>query len=750
MHLPPEIWLTPLRALLVLLYCLPVFCLGARLLGLILPASARREAPPPVALAATAMLLGSGSLAFLWLFLGLAGWFNPYLAAAVLAACLVAGGGGAFRLLGAALGRIRAGLSDAWALSLPWRLLLLLSGGLALVLAAAAFIGPVVLGSDASSFYMVLPKMMAHAGRLVATTDVVAKHSSFGFLGEMHFAALMALGAGSVAKGFAFIIGMVLALVLLSLASRAGLGRGGQLLALILLLTTGAYSDYLYDGKVDLFCAAFGLAAVYWALQVGRLPDRPVMLLIGLLLGWGVYAKLSLLVSLVPPITLLILWRGYLAAGQPGPTRGFLADQSRNLLLVAAVSVAVLLVLVIKNGLLLGEPFAPVYYSYKSWGTWFASRGYTEADKLKIVLTYPLLLVWGKHGSQGGTLSPLIWMFLPLALALPRRGGWQKSPLCQVSLAALAGLVVWIIIFPSGIGVRFLLPILLLFILLAARGAEYVLRNGPRALWLRAAMCLAVALISLQALSNVSFLHSFAVDAVHFAVELRKPNAYTQKEKAHHRNPVKIAEELVSRKAAPGDRVYLALTYRYWLRPDLLVSLFDKPEWLHFHHLPHPEARWTYLYQQGVRFVILDRLTHNYMFAMLGIKNGEVPRGVMSGTPPWLEAKRIFHEYRWSVFQLVKHEKAGVRPTGAYPAKAAPPRLGEAGINHDRPKNHFYAHSQDRRRDLYQRDHRPQHLREPVAVRPQGNPRVPGLCGHAPGSKGRAGLRGRPRILRGA
>ena len=364
MHFPPEIWLTPLRTLLVLAYCLPVFGLGARLLGLILPASTRRKTLPPLALAATAMLLGSGALAFLWLFLGLAGWFNPYLVVAMLAACLVAGGGEAYRLLGSALGRMKAGLSQSWALALPWRLLLLLGGGMALLLAAASFIGPVVLGSDASSFYMVLPKMMAFADRLVATTDVVAKHSSFGFLGEMHFAALMALGAGSVAKGFAFIIGMVLATLLLSLATRTGLGRKGQLLVLILLLTTGAYSDYLYDGKVDLVCAAFGLGAVYWALQVGRLPDRPVMLLIGLLVGWGVYAKLSLLISLVPAITLLILWREYLAAGRPGLTRDFLAGQTRNLLLVAAVSVAVLLVLVIKNGLLLGEPFAPVYYSY--------------------------------------------------------------------------------------------------------------------------------------------------------------------------------------------------------------------------------------------------------------------------------------------------------------------------------------------------------------------------------------------------
>ena len=634
-----------LQISLVLLYSIPVYCLGSLLINRRLAAARDKYQLPYPALLCTAFLLGQGILAVIWQFLGLLGWFSPKLIIGILVLSVVVSGRFGYELTRNAFSEFKSSFTEFWQESWAWRALAVLGLFMFAALAMTSFAGPVVVGSDASAFYMVFPKMMAAAHRIVPTTDYVIKHSTFGFIGEMHFAALMSLGAGTTAKSFSLLTGMTTAMMLVSIGSLAGLNRRTNLIILIILLNSTTFTSYMCDGKVDMFGTAFGVSAVFWALQTSRLPGKYALMITGLLLGWAVYGKLSFLVSLSPVVAIILIWRAYIDSPDQGLSKPFVMGQIKNFLILGVIGFLVLLPLAIKNFVLFGEPLAPVYYFSRSWwGTWFVARGYADSDVLKLLLTYPLALVLGAYDCQAGRISPLVLIFAPFALLLPRGGALRKNTLFQVTIATLVGLTIWVIIFPKGIGPRFILPTLLLFALFAAHSAEHILtkENKPRLLSAGIWLCLFFL--------PILFMHEgvkYYRGPVHFWQKL-KFSSYEGRMPIEGRHPVVAALELVNQKSRPGDRVFMGMIYRYWLRSDMLQTLFDLKEWRDFHSLPWSVARWAYLYDRGVRFFIVDSLTHKYLLKMMNIKKD----GTISFKPDWLKIKRIFHQGRWSVFSL--------------------------------------------------------------------------------------------------
>lgn len=633
-----------LQTLLVFLYAILVFCLGSLLLKKAFRLVADQNQLSYTSQWITALLVGQGVLAVLWQSLGLMGLFSPKIILAVLILSLISSGRYAHELTRHALLEFKGTWHSFRQETRLWRALALLCLLMFITLAMTSFAGPVVVGSDASGFYMVLPKMMAAAHHLVPTTDYVAKHSTFGFIGEMHFAALMSLGAATAAKGFSFLTGLAAAVMLVNIGALAGLSRRACLIVLIILLNTTTFTNYMCDGKVDVFGAAFGVSAVYWALQKARLPGRSALIITGLLLGWAIYAKLSALVALAPCVALILVWREYLANPDQGLSRALIAKQTKDLFILGALVVLLLIPLSLKNLILFGEPWAPVYYFSKSWGTWFAVRGYTDSDVIRLIFTYPLALVLGDYNCQAGNISPLILIFAPLAFMLPKTGNLKKSTLFQVSLAALMGLVIWIIVFPKGIGPRFVLPTLLMFSLFAAHSAAFVLKSETKPRVLSAAIWVILFFIP------IFFLYQgfkYYLGPVHYWSKMQNP-AYEGRQHLEGRHPVLVALDVINRKARPGDRVLMGMIYRYWLRADLLQTLFSNKEWRVFHRTPWSVPRWAYLYDRGVKYVVLDTLTHNHLQKELNIKKN----GHVKWKPPWLKIKRIYHDYRWSVFSI--------------------------------------------------------------------------------------------------
>ncbi|MDQ3818101.1 MAG: hypothetical protein M3362_10450, partial [Acidobacteriota bacterium] len=426
-------------------------CLGAALTWLL--GIKRKDAVSTSAGAelTTDLLLGQGAMASLWTLMALLGQFSPAAVAASLILATLVGIG----FLWPELIRLPGYLSTLY-LSLKtetllWKLLAFLSLLVLLLGGAGALILPPT--GDAAAFYMALPKMVAGSHHLKPLPGYEG-FTQIGLQGELHYAALISLGSVGAAKLLVWLEASATAVLLLKIGAAAGLGRRGLIIALATLVSSTAFVILIPDGKVDLFGAAMGMAAFYWALRVEGPPLRSVALrLAGLFAGLAIIAKLSYIVPLIAGVALIITLR-YAPLlkerdeGQRGGGARYAWPQA-----LAALCVLGLWMLLpavphsIKNGMLFHEPLAPlINFRTKSFieQTWFSP----EVTR-RIVLTYPLGLIFGEYPMQGGALSPLLLAFAPF-LFISRKGrAILQGPLLQITLSAAAGTVLWVIARPS-------------------------------------------------------------------------------------------------------------------------------------------------------------------------------------------------------------------------------------------------------------------------------------------------------------
>jgi hypothetical protein len=122
------------------------------------------------------------------------------------------------------------------------------------------------LSGDGPSFYMALSKLIS-ASRQLSPMPGYEQFTNIGLQGEMHFAALMTMHSPDAAKLFAWPTIIMTGIMLVSLGRVVGMGRRGQWLTLSILFSSSAVVWLSGDGKVDLFAAALGVAACYWAMQ---------------------------------------------------------------------------------------------------------------------------------------------------------------------------------------------------------------------------------------------------------------------------------------------------------------------------------------------------------------------------------------------------------------------------------------------------------------------------------------------------
>src|SRR5271157_4036781 len=170
---------------------------------------------------ATAFALGQGLLASLWLLLALVGWFSRP---------VIVGVGVVFALSGIILARYwfydfarqfvhiwRELRAESW----EWQAVALFT----LILCAAwgTSLGR-DLNGDATAFYMALPKVIAASHRLVPLPGYEG-FTTTGLQGEMHYAALMALGSPDAARLFAWPTMLAGAILLLAICRQAGIDR---------------------------------------------------------------------------------------------------------------------------------------------------------------------------------------------------------------------------------------------------------------------------------------------------------------------------------------------------------------------------------------------------------------------------------------------------------------------------------------------------------------------------------------------
>jgi len=477
---------------------------------------------------------------------------------------------------------------------------------------------------DAVAFYMVLPKVIASAG-ILRPLPCYEAFTQIGLLEELHFAALMCLGLTDAAKGIVFYLLLSIVALLVVLGSMIGLKRCGKYLLIAFVLSSTTVTLYVGDGKVDLAGAAFGLAAICCICRTDADRDWASERLAGLFAGWAVIAKVSLIVSLMPCLLALVIWRHW---GGIGSLKRIMRASSVFLcwtLLATALHV-------VKNAWLFQEPLAPfvLFHGGQPW----TEQAWFDASALpRLLVTYPLALVFGQYPMQGGGLSPLFLLLAPFALLSP--------PACndrglgrRLFFATLIGILAWVIARPCVMAPRYVLPVLLLLSLPVVRGAEYVLETEGGFRWLSLSIWVTVAASLLLTSNRMGCAPDDLIGSI------RQPEL-------HATHPTVTGANWFNRHARSGDRVFAATYYRYWWRADLLQTCSNQLEKTRVISVSGPAQFWEGLFAGGFRFLVYDELTHRQAFPFLS-------RGLACSeeAPPWLRVTLRFRSAFIYIYEL--------------------------------------------------------------------------------------------------
>src|SRR5262249_13270134 len=372
-------------------------------------------------------------------------------------------------------------------------------------------------------------------------------------LGEMTYAVLMQLGNDDAAQMSTWVVTFALAGVLLGICARAGIGLRGQIVAFAALGSTTAIMVWIGEGKIDLLSSSMGLAALYLLIprpDLGPLP-RSDLVIAGLLAGFAITTKLMLGFCLAVASGILLFWTYAPASVRTRrPWQGLSVRSLGPLfsagLLFGGFTLVGLAPQFIKNGILLGAPFAPLGTPYTEW---LVEDRWYGADTVRLIrLLYPFVLTFGDYFAQYGQLSVLVLAFLPLALFLRRPQSFWHSPLAAITVAAWVAIAGWATFQGDKVVTRYILPVLLLCIPLAAAAAEHVTARAfrPRMLGtLVIAACFATLYMTANFSTNFYFFPMSAAKVV-FATALPCERGLGFCE------PMNI----INRVAPPGARVF--------------------------------------------------------------------------------------------------------------------------------------------------------------------------------------------------
>lgn len=657
------IFLTPL--IYTLFYVFINFALGFLLLKVLLKRQLKQYTVLVVLM--TGFMLGQGILAAAWQLLGLAGQFTPVIIWGIFILIIFVSipvWRDLFQLIKKLITNFLAVFIK---LSFLWKLLLLIIFLLMFFFAAGSMILPP--SGDAEAFYMVLPKIMAHAGILKPQPNYY-EFSKIGLLGEMHFAALMIIADQTAAKLFVWFTAIAVAGLLVSIGTISNMKIKGQTITLAILFTSSTFTNYITDGKTDIFSAAFGLAAYYWILEMKQKSWRPIVLT-GLFMGFAIVAKLSNALVIIPGTLLVLGWNCYRDFKHNHKSiKIFFKQFVKSLIILGIFLGAALTPHFVKNKILFDDPFgvSEKYENFRwAYPLWISSNkilysfsGSTTAapttasqptytstppailtsaslpifidfNKIRNViftfLTYPFAYVFGDRAGQGGNLSVLSLAFLPFLLFLRPIQLVQK----QVLAMALLGLAVWLVVRSSATTPRYILSTLLLFIPIIALAAEYIFDKAN------------YFLLKLTVSGSI-FLSLLVFLAIHFymfiwfsSIVLGRSGLST------HYGPHYSSLAFINQRASIGERVFLIGYYGYFLRPDLLLNMDNNKEKLDI-ILIRQTSPWEYMYNHDFKHVIVQKSLH--LQAEDDLNNNPKPE--------WLNIQKIYSDPNTDIYSLEK------------------------------------------------------------------------------------------------
>lgn len=476
---------------------------------------------------------------------------------------------------------------------------LVLIAGFTVLLALGSGIGAWFLPpkGDAAAFYMVYPKIIAATGLLEPMHGPFYFFSVIGLPVELHYAALMVLADEHAAKFIMFPIAVSVGVMLVGIVRLCGGGIAAVTLGWAMLFSSYTFHHYIYDGKVDLAAAAFGLAAVYWLL---RGTESRISLLACCVAGWfaglATAAKFPYILVLGVSLFVLLAWRVVVSHSNESKLWVSSVNLARVSGLMIIGAVVAWLPHLLKNGMLFDAPLAP-FLGGQSDGNLLSQVWFSPEDTEKILLTYPLALVFGRYPMQGGGLSFLFLAFLPFLIWLSRTTSWRRSVTVAVTIAGFAGVLAWMVFRPSVIAPRYILASLLLFVPILAIATEDVLVKKVVPPVLRAGTTLTILLAIAASFWHLLPIPSAIIQGINStgnSCSLAKPECESFQ---------KLADI-----ARPGDRIFVASYYPYWLTPDQLQCRDTLEE----HRAIHSKTQLlSWLQSRDFSYVVVDSRVFN-------------------------------------------------------------------------------------------------------------------------------------------
>ena len=554
-----------------------------------------------------AYFLGQGILSCIFILLGLAGQFHAAALAPIVGAAMIFGSWALYVNAVPVSAAIHREHTQLLGVSLWWYALLPLCFGFlcyGLMGLAGAFDG------DSIAFYYVVAKLMNETSILRPTT---LYYDFYGITlnADALTAFLMKLKMPELSMRLYpwlncfFILPMAYAV-----AVQYGRDRRFALLFLAFICSSTAFVFLQISGNTDLLAVGQGLAALcclHYALFTASY-RRIFFFLAGMTAGFAVCFKTSYVIVLVPWGLALILgsafWGRSFTENPLVPRQKRWKATTLSLLIVATGMSVALLPHLLKNFVFYG------WITPSSSGSLF-SPYFSDATTLRLLLSYPLALVYGDYWVQTGNLSSLLLGCLPFLFLVPRRFWSERRQLLLLWGSCLCGLLVWLLILPSVFQLRYmLLCLLLLGIPLLAAAAQHSYTSRLTALMLPVLAACAI-WVAYDAAQKTGF-----IDTARTMIYLKekRPEAII----TDFWKPMREGQLLLNEIAQKDAGVSL-MYYRYWLRPDLLQRIRQPTTW---------EAM----------------KKHNITYIQYDFSSAALLDPLLADIPPWVEVKELFRE----------------------------------------------------------------------------------------------------------
>lgn len=586
----------------------------------------QRPTETPVIEIVLAFLLGQGVLGSLLHIPALAGNFTIPVLLCLTTPLALLGLWHTYKVFGTVLNEVIRLCQEFYCARLPWQIVTLVLG---FIFIAGGCSVAAVVTDDARAFYLTLPKVLAASHRLVPL-PLYEDFTAVGLLAEVQLAALFLLGMpGGSPRLFCWLTALAGSIVLAAISRRAGLGRRGQIISLAMLATSSAVVLLWGSGKTEFFAAAFGLCSYYYAFRSWDASSRKdAVSLAGLFAGFAIVAKLTYVVAFLPGVCILLFWKEAqeLALGCRSRElrRALLQRCALVVLLFGAAAMIAFLPQFAKNWILFGDAFKTLGGGFQ----WFSPE-----TTRRIVLTYPLVLTYGNYWGQFGAMSPLLLAFLPLALFAP----WAKcncnGSVVALAVAALGGLVLWVVLFPAVPMPRYFLATLILLFVPASWAAEkfsLIGRLSGHGVW-------AATFLVLIVFYRIWGGEIFLLRDAYRNILAEQPEWVSRTVEADSQ----LVHQALNRIAEPGARVYTLTYFKFNLRPDLIQCATRSDERPSSLDANNPEIFWRQIVRHGFTYVLAEDAYNEISID-----------SIIKTTPPWVKIEPIAKQGAWGAYRI--------------------------------------------------------------------------------------------------